>query len=79
MRFMNYLMAFALGLFFIASAALGQKYEPNWKSLDTRPIPQWFNAARFGVMVCWGPYCVPSYAPKGEYAEWYWHHVRSGK
>lgn len=30
-------------------------------------------------MVCWGPYCVPSYAPKGEYAEWYWNRVRSGK
>jgi alpha-L-fucosidase len=76
---MTYLMVLVLGLFFNISSALGQKYEPNWESLDKRPIPKWFNEARFGVMVCWGPYCVPSFAPKGEYAEWYWNRVRSGK
>jgi alpha-L-fucosidase len=79
MRIRYYLAALGLALFFTASSALGQKYEPNWESIDKRPIPIWFNAARFGVMVCWGPYCVPSYAPKGEYAEWYWNRVRSGK
>jgi alpha-L-fucosidase len=55
MRFTTHLMAFVLGLFFATSAALGQKYEPNWESRDKRPIPKWFNAARFGVMICWGP------------------------
>jgi len=50
-------------------------YKPNWESLDSRPIPQWFDDAKFGIFVVWGVYSVPSWAPKGEYAEWYWGHA----
>ena len=38
-------------------------YEPLWESLDKRPMPGWFNEAKFGVFICWGPYSVPSWAP----------------
>ena len=46
------------------------RYEPNWESLDKRPIPEWFNETKFGIFVVWGPYSVPAYVDKG-YAEWY--------
>jgi alpha-L-fucosidase len=47
------------------------KYEPNWESLDSRPTPQWFRDAKFGIFICWGLYSVPAWSPKGTYAEWY--------
>lgn len=55
------------------------RYEATWESLDARPIPEWFNEAKFGVFICWGPYSVPSWAPRGQYAEWYgWRMRREG-
>jgi alpha-L-fucosidase len=48
-------------------------YKPDWNSLDSRPIPDWFGDAKFGIFIHWGVYSVPSWAPKGRYAEWYWY------
>ncbi|MBN1342379.1 MAG: alpha-L-fucosidase [Phycisphaerae bacterium] len=59
-----------------AITAQAEKYAPNWDSLDKRPTPAWFEEARFGIFVVWGPYSVPSWAPKGKYAEWYGHEMR---
>ena len=47
-------------------------YEANWDSLDARPCPAWFGEAKFGIFIHWGVYSVPAWAPKGQYAEWYW-------
>lgn len=47
------------------------KYENNWDSLNSRPVPEWFADAKFGIFIHWGLYSVPAYAPKGDYAEWY--------
>lgn len=47
------------------------KYEANWKSLDKRPVPAWFDDAKFGIFIHWGLYSVPAWAPKKEYSEWY--------
>ena len=56
-----------------------------------RPIPEWFSAAKLGIMIHWGAYSVPAWAePTGElgavdghtwfrhnpYAEWYWNTIR---
>lgn len=46
-------------------------YEPNWKSLDSRPVAEWFGNAKFGIFIHWGPYSVPAWSPKGTYSEWY--------
>lgn len=59
------------------------RYEPNWDSIDRRPIPQWYTDVKFGIFIHWGVYSVPSYAPvnaKDEtpYAEWYWHSLTEG-
>lgn len=43
------------------------RYEPNWDSLDSRPLPQWFDDAKIGIFVHWGVYSVPSFG-----SEWFW-------
>ena len=32
----------------------GQPYEPNWRSLMSRPLPQWFDDSKIGVFLHWG-------------------------
>ena len=46
-------------------------YNANWESLDTRPLPAWYDAGKIGVMVTWGPYSVP-----GVGSEWFWWALR---
>ena len=53
------------------------RYTPSWSSLDTRPIPQWFENAKFGIFVHWGIYSVPAWRKLepgrfASYAEWYY-------
>ena len=48
-----------------------QQYQPTWESLDSRPVPHWFEDAKFGIFIHWGPYSVPAWSPKGTYSEWY--------
>ena len=31
-----------------------QRYEPTWDSLDKRPLPQWYDRAKFGIFLHWG-------------------------
>ncbi|MEC3908637.1 alpha-L-fucosidase [Tamlana sp. 2201CG12-4] len=56
-----------------------QQYEANWKSLDKRPVADWFEDAKLGIFIHWGPYSVPAWSPKGTYSEWYqfWMQSRS--
>ena len=59
-------------LILIASIGFAQKkYQPDWESLDSRPLPEWFGNAKFGIFIHWGPYSVPAWSPKGTYSEWY--------
>src|SRR6218665_3966460 len=51
--------------------SFSQTYQPNWESLDKRPVPQWFKDAKFGIFIHWGVYAVPGYGKKGTYSEWY--------
>ncbi|GAA6204541.1 alpha-L-fucosidase [Thalassotalea sp. SU-HH00458] len=50
-----------------------QRAEKDWEHIDSRPIPAWWQDAKFGIFIHWGVYSVPSYAIKGTYSEWYWH------
>lgn len=59
------------------------RYQANWASIDTRPIPAWYTDAKFGIFIHWGLYSVPAFAAvnvKGEnpYAEWYWNSLTNG-
>lgn len=58
-------------LAFSSILAFAQNYQPNWTSLDTRPTPEWWLDAKFGIFIHWGVYSVPAYTAKGNYAEWY--------
>lgn len=42
------------------------RYEANWESLSQYEIPQWFQDAKFGIFIHWGPYAVPAFG-----SEWY--------
>ena len=49
---MKKLVFAAVAAFAIAASA---EYEANWESLDSRPVPQWWKDAKFGIFVHWGP------------------------
>ena len=48
------------------------KYDATWESIDSRPTPQWWLDAKFGIFIHWGPYSVPAFSEVGRYSEWYW-------
>jgi len=43
------------------------QYQPIWNSIDSRPLPQWFDEAKVGIFLHWGVFSVPSF-----YSEWFW-------
>lgn len=42
-------------------------YEPTWESLDSRPLPNWYDEAKVGILMHWGVYSVPTFG-----SEWFW-------
>ena len=44
-------------------------YRPTVESLNSHRVPGWYAGAKLGVMIHWGPYSVPGYAPKGTFAD----------
>lgn len=78
----------AIGLLIITVILLSgfrQPYEPTQESLATHPIPEWWDAGKFGIFIHWGPYAVAGYGtklpsiplpfveiPAHIPAEWYW-------
>ena len=41
------------------------KFEPNKESVSKHQVPEWFHDAKLGIMIHWGLYSVPAYAPVG--------------
>jgi alpha-L-fucosidase len=70
-------LVFAWLVLLAASDAHAQRFAPTWDSVDSRPTPAWWSDAKFGIFIHWGVYSVPAFAPKSEYAEWYWERLRS--
>lgn len=58
MDFFKVLLIFCISYDTIA-VGYGITYKPTWESLDTRPLPQWFDDAKFGIFIHWGVYSVP--------------------
>ena len=50
------------------------KYTPDWKSIDSRPLPPWFDEAKIGIFIHWGVFSVPSFGN-----EWFWQFWASGQ
>ncbi|XP_012940107.1 alpha-L-fucosidase [Aplysia californica] len=68
-----------LGFAVIASALLLQatsyaRYEPNWKSLDSRPLPAWYDEGKIGIFIHWGVFAVPGFG-----SEWFWYNWQGQK
>ncbi|WP_200979515.1 alpha-L-fucosidase [Echinicola sp. 20G] len=79
MKYLNTSL-FALLIALMLSPVLhAQQYEAKWESLDKRPVPEWFEDAKFGIFIHWGPYSVPAWSPKGTYSEWYQYWLQSKK
>ncbi|CAF3984079.1 unnamed protein product, partial [Rotaria sordida] len=38
----------------------GSSYLPEWSSLDTRPLPSWYDQSKVGIFIHWGVFSVPS-------------------
>ena len=64
-------------------------YEPTIASLDTHPLPAWYDDAKLGIFIHWGLYSVPAWAEPQDpnhvtggvgntpYAEWYYNSMRN--
>ncbi|KAB7504784.1 hypothetical protein Anas_09662 [Armadillidium nasatum] len=50
----------------IFTGVFGQ-YTPDWESLDSRPLPEWYDQAKIGIFLHWGLYSVPAFG-----GEWFW-------
>ncbi|XP_059164216.1 alpha-L-fucosidase-like [Physella acuta] len=50
------------------------RYEPNWDSLDSRPLPDWYDEGKIGIFIHWGVFSVPSFS-----SEWFWYHWQGPK
>lgn len=48
-------------------------YQPNWDSIDSRPLPAWYDEAKFGIFMHWGVYSVPAFKN-----EWFWYRWKTG-
>jgi alpha-L-fucosidase len=35
-------------------------YSPEWSSLDTRLLPNWYDQSKVGIFIHWGVFSVPS-------------------
>ena len=42
------------------------KYQPTIESLRTHVVPDWYHNAKLGIMITWGLYSVPAWAPYSE-------------
>ncbi|XP_053377084.1 alpha-L-fucosidase-like isoform X2 [Mercenaria mercenaria] len=66
-----YVLMVLIFLMYLASA---EKYEPTWESIDSRPLPSWYDESKLGIFVHWGVFSVPSYG-----SEWFWHNWKISK
>ncbi|PVD39018.1 hypothetical protein C0Q70_01645 [Pomacea canaliculata] len=60
---------FVLGSSFLTCSS-AVRYEPNWNSLDSRPLPPWYDESKIGIFLHWGVFSVPSFIN-----EWFWYVV----
>lgn len=52
-----------------------ETFTADLDSLASHESPEWFDHAKYGIFIHWGPYAVPGYggvAPNETYAEWFW-------
>ncbi|XP_030757345.1 alpha-L-fucosidase-like isoform X2 [Sitophilus oryzae] len=58
--------------FLVSLGSSSRIFEPTWASLDSRPLPEWFDKAKIEIFIHWGLFSVPSLN-----SEWFWSYWRS--
>ncbi|XP_055350488.1 alpha-L-fucosidase-like [Paramacrobiotus metropolitanus] len=43
------------------------RYDPTWDSIDSRPLPDWYDESKLGIFIHWGVFSVIGYQ-----SEWVW-------
>jgi len=51
----------------IQAPSRGTNFDPTWESLDSRPLPSWYDESKIGIFIHWGVFSVPGIA-----SEWFW-------
>ncbi|MFO7976934.1 MAG: alpha-L-fucosidase [Candidatus Hydrogenedentota bacterium] len=77
MRVIALVVTVAIMVTAAAAHAQDKQYEPTWESIDSRPLPAWFDHDKFGIFIHWGVYSVPAWGPKDRYSEWYWNDMQN--
>ena len=60
-------------LWLVCLPVFAAQYQPNWDSLDKRPLPSWYDESKFGIFISWGLFSVPSFGN-----EWFWYRWKEG-
>ncbi|XP_050411915.2 alpha-L-fucosidase isoform X2 [Patella vulgata] len=68
----------SLVLLTLCSCAFAVRYEPTWESIDSRPIPAWYDEVKLGIFIHFGVFAVPSWNPNGSTA-WMWYYWKALK
>ena len=61
-------------IIFCCASLVVTQYSPDWSSVDSRPLPSWYDEAKFGIFLHWGVYSVPSFK-----SEWFWNDWKGKK
>ncbi|KAJ8273106.1 hypothetical protein GJAV_G00097470 [Gymnothorax javanicus] len=68
---MNCLPIWKLFALIASFVGVGARYTADWASLDSRPLPTWYDESKIGIFVHWGVFAVPGFG-----SEWFWWHWR---
>ena len=49
-----------IGILSLLIVRTEQQYTPDWTSLDSRPLPAWYDESKVGIFIHWGVFSVPS-------------------
>ncbi len=60
-------------VFYCIGVILSIDYKPTWDSIDARPLPSWYDEAKFGIFITWGAFSVPSFGD-----EWFLYFWKTG-
>jgi alpha-L-fucosidase len=50
----------------VQKVSVAGPFQPDWQSLSTYEVPEWYRDAKFGIFIHWGVYSVPAFG-----SEWY--------
>lgn len=71
---LNNVFLLTILLLYWAATSDCKRYTPDWESLDSRPLPTWYDEDKIGIFMHFGPYSVPGFR-----SEWFWTNWEKGE